>query len=108
MNDVGQLGERRLAGVAVLAGGLWALIQGVYTGVTLEKPETMTLGCDLGPKGALAVATALVCVSACAAIVFGLRRRARHALLAVGVEAAFAAVWFGLGGWSAAGCAMGA
>ena len=107
MNDMGELREQRLAAAAVVAGGVWAAIQGVYSLLVLEKEETTTLGCELGPKAALAVITGFACLSACAAVVLGLRRRPRHALFAVGVEAVFAVMWFALGGWSAAGCALG-
>jgi hypothetical protein len=94
-----------VATAAAIAGFLWAPIQVVFTLLVLETEAT--LGCSLGPRTALSVVTVLMLASGLAAVGLGVVRGLDAALKAFAAQAFFVVLWFALGGWSAAGCALG-
>jgi hypothetical protein len=99
-------GWELLAGVAVLAGVFWAIIQFVLTSVGMEQTHAELVACGVdASKRAIWRVTLGACVAAFIAFVAAVSRRPRVALALIGVEAILALVWSAVEG-GAASCAI--
>jgi hypothetical protein len=106
--DSSVLGRRAVAGGLAVVGLLWALVQGVYTYAVFDVGEVSSYECTLDqPTLYYAALTVGALSSALAALGLVLSNRHRYAMAAIAIEAVFALSWFAVGGWRAAGCALG-
>jgi hypothetical protein len=91
---------------ATLAGATWAVLQAWFTAVIADI-DTSGLACSTGQGNEiLVVSTCLAMGAALAGVALQISKRSRHALLAIGLEVVFVAVWIAAGGFDALDCAL--
>jgi hypothetical protein len=99
--------HRLLTGIGVGAGGIWAIIQLLYTSVALSQNRQERLDCGVdASEAALSAITLGVCAAALLALVAAVWRRPALVYSLLGVEAVLVAAWTVLEGPQAASCAI--
>ena len=96
-----------LAAAAVLLGLLWAIAQFAFNSAAMGQNHQELVDCGVrATKDHMQLLTFGVCAAVILACAAAVARRPQLALALVGVEGVLALVWFGIGAWDAASCAI--